>query len=71
MLEGMRKLDESQKTEAQRLSVRVDGPLLARLLKQAEIERRTVGQMVRILLEDRLAEINNDVEIRLPNRKSR
>jgi hypothetical protein len=62
---NMKKLDETQETEAQRISVRVGGPLLARLLKQATTERRTVGQMVRILLEDRLAEIDNS----LPNRK--
>lgn len=54
----MRKLEDSQEAEAQRISVRLGGALLTRLLKQAETERRTVGQMVRILLEDRLAEID-------------
>jgi hypothetical protein len=62
----MKKL-EADGGEAQRISVRVGGPLLARLLKQAAMERRTVGQMVRILLEDRLAEIDNS----LTNRKGR
>jgi hypothetical protein len=55
----MRKLDDTQDAESQRISVRVTGPLLSRLLKQAATERRTIGQMVRILLEDRLAEIDN------------
>ncbi len=62
----MKKLEESQAAEAQRLSVRVGGALLARLLKQAELERRTVGQMVRILLEDRLAEIDRSETGRKP-----
>jgi hypothetical protein len=53
----MRKLDRNAKDKAARLSVRVTGELLAQIEKQAELERRTVGQMVRILLEDRLAEL--------------
>jgi hypothetical protein len=59
-LSDMRKLDKNAKDEAARLSIRVPGDLLAQIEKQAEVERRTVGQMVRILLEDRLAELQKE-----------
>ena len=59
-MSDMRKLDKNAKEEAARLSVRVTGELLSQIEKQAEIERRTLGQMVRILLEDRLAELQKD-----------
>jgi hypothetical protein len=59
-MSDMRKLDKNAKDEAARLSVRLTGELLAQIEKQAEIERRTLGQMVRILLEDRLAELQKE-----------
>ena len=59
-MSDMRKLDRDAKDEAARLSVRVTGELLAQIQKQAETERRTLGQMVRILLEDRLAELHKE-----------
>lgn len=57
-MSDMRKLDKNAKNEAARLSIRVTGDLLAQIEKQAQLERRTVGQMVRILLEDRLMELH-------------
>jgi hypothetical protein len=59
-MSDMRKLDKNANDEAARLSVRVSGGLLSQIEKQAEIERRTLGQMVRILLEDRLAELQKE-----------
>ena len=59
-MSDMRKLDKNAKEEAARLSVRVTGELLAEIQKQAETGRRTLGQMVRILLEDRLAELQKE-----------
>ena len=56
-MSDVRKLDKDAKNEAARLSIRVTGELMARIEKQAQLERRTVGQMVRILLEDRLTEL--------------
>ena len=54
-MSDMRKLDKDAK-EA-RLSVRVTGELLAQIEKQAHLEGRTVGQIVRILIRGRLMEL--------------